>query len=176
MAQKIAIIGFDSLSANGIIKILAEIGDYACNVINNEIDTFQTESYLLYIVSSNILLSYLDFFLPKKNKVLLIISEVCLIDKFPVKTVSVNDGIEKIEMEIRNLLSFADNISKQEQLSLRELDVLKEIAKGKINKEIADSLNISINTVITHRKNISSKLGIRTASGLSIYAIMNGII
>lgn len=176
MAQKIAIIGFDSLSANGIIKILAEIGDYACNVINNEIDTFQTESYLLYIVSSNILLSYLDFFLPKKNKVLLIISEVCLIDKFPVKTVSVNDGIEKIEMEIRNLLSFADNISKREQLSLRELDVLKEIAKGKINKEIADSLNISINTVITHRKNISSKLGIRTASGLSIYAIMNGII
>ena len=176
MTQKIAIIGFDSLSANGIIKILAEIGDYACNVINNEIDTFQTESYLLYIVSSNILLSYLDFFLPKKNKVLLIISEVCLIDKFPVKTVSVNDGIEKIEMEIRNLLSFADNISKREQLSLRELDVLKEIAKGKINKEIADSLNISINTVITHRKNISSKLGIRTASGLSIYAIMNGII
>lgn len=176
MAQKIAIIGFDSLSANGIIKILAEIGDYACNVINNEIDTFQTESYLLYIVSSNILLSYLDFFLPKKNNVLLIISEVCLIDKFPVKTVSVNDGIEKIEMEIRNLLSFADNISKREQLSLRELDVLKEIAKGKINKEIADSLNISINTVITHRKNISSKLGIRTASGLSIYAIMNGII
>ena len=146
MAQKIAIIGFDSLSANGIIKILAEIGDYACNVFNNEIDTFQTESYLLYIVSSNILLSYLDFFLPKKNKVLLIISDVCLIDKFPVKTVSVNDGIEKIEMEIRNLLSFADNISKREQLSLRELDVLKEIAKGKINKAVN---NIPTRKVIT---------------------------
>ena len=43
-------------------------------------------------------------------------------------------------------------------------------------KEIADSLNISVNTVLTHRKNISSKLGIRSVSGLSLYAMMNGII
>ncbi|MDE6753269.1 MAG: helix-turn-helix transcriptional regulator, partial [Muribaculaceae bacterium] len=50
------------------------------------------------------------------------------------------------------------------------------IAQGKINKEIADILCISVNTVITHRKNISSKLGIKSASGLSLYAMMNGII
>jgi DNA-binding NarL/FixJ family response regulator len=62
------------------------------------------------------------------------------------------------------------------ELSSREKDVLKELASGKTNKEIADALCISVNTVITHRKNISSKLGIRSASGLSLYALMNGII
>ncbi len=61
-------------------------------------------------------------------------------------------------------------------LSQRERDVLRQIASGKTNKEIADVLNISINTVITHRKNLSAKLGIRSASGLSLYALMNGYI
>ena len=44
------------------------------------------------------------------------------------------------------------------------------------NKEIADKLNISLNTVLSHRKNITTKLGIKTVSGLTFYAIMNGII
>ncbi|HAD02757.1 MAG TPA: LuxR family transcriptional regulator, partial [Porphyromonadaceae bacterium] len=45
-----------------------------------------------------------------------------------------------------------------------------------INKEIADKLNISLNTVLSHRKNITAKLGIKTVSGLIFYAIMHGII
>ena len=44
------------------------------------------------------------------------------------------------------------------------------------NKEIADKLNISLNTVLTHRKNITTKLGIKTVSGLTFYAIMNGFL
>ncbi|MBD5184180.1 MAG: response regulator transcription factor [Bacteroidales bacterium] len=62
------------------------------------------------------------------------------------------------------------------ELSGREKEVLKELASGKTNKEIADRLSISVNTVITHRKNISSKLGIKSVSGLSLYALMNGVI
>ncbi|MBD5328591.1 MAG: response regulator transcription factor [Bacteroides sp.] len=62
------------------------------------------------------------------------------------------------------------------ELSAREKEVLKELASGKTNKEIADHLSISVNTVITHRKNVSSKLGIKSVSGLSLYALMNGII
>ena len=46
----------------------------------------------------------------------------------------------------------------------------------KETQEIADKLNISLNTVLTHRKNITAKLGIKTVSGLTFYAIMNGII
>ena len=61
-------------------------------------------------------------------------------------------------------------------LSQREIDVLQLVATGITNKEIADKLNISLNTVLSHRKNITSKLGIKTVSGLTFYAIMNGII
>jgi DNA-binding CsgD family transcriptional regulator len=59
-------------------------------------------------------------------------------------------------------------------LSQREVEVLRHIALGHLNKEIADALGISINTVLSHRKNTTAKLGIRSASGLSVYAMMNG--
>lgn len=62
------------------------------------------------------------------------------------------------------------------RLSARELDVLRLIVKGYINKEIADQLNISLTTVITHRKNIMEKLAARSVSTLTIYAVMNGYV
>ena len=61
-------------------------------------------------------------------------------------------------------------------LSAREIEVLVLVTKGLINKEIADKLNISLTTVISHRKNITEKLGIKSVSGLAIYAVMNGYI
>ena len=61
-------------------------------------------------------------------------------------------------------------------LSQRETEVLRLVASGCINKEIAHRLNISINTVLTHRKNITAKLGIKSVSGLTFYAMMNGLI
>ena len=62
------------------------------------------------------------------------------------------------------------------ELSDREIDVLKYVAQGLMNKEIADKLNISIHTVISHRKNISRKTGIKSVAGLTVYAIMKGYI
>ena len=62
------------------------------------------------------------------------------------------------------------------ELSSREIDVLQEIVRGSTNREIAEHLSISLNTVLSHRKNITAKLGIKTVSGLTFYAIMNGII
>jgi DNA-binding NarL/FixJ family response regulator len=64
----------------------------------------------------------------------------------------------------------------EDVLSEREKDVLQLLALGKPNKEIAEKLNISINTVITHRKNISQKTGIRSVSGLTIFAVVNKLI
>ena len=61
-------------------------------------------------------------------------------------------------------------------LSEREIDVLKAVALGLSNKEIAEKLFISINTVVTHRKNITEKLGIKTIAGLTVYALMNNFI
>jgi DNA-binding CsgD family transcriptional regulator len=61
-------------------------------------------------------------------------------------------------------------------LTEREIDVVTQVALGKTNKEIADALCISIHTVISHRKNITEKLGIKSISGLTVYAILNNLI
>jgi DNA-binding CsgD family transcriptional regulator len=65
---------------------------------------------------------------------------------------------------------------KENSLSDREKSVVREIALGRTNKEIADNLFISAHTVITHRKNITRKLGVKTVSGLTVYAILNKLI
>ena len=63
-----------------------------------------------------------------------------------------------------------------EALSDREKDVIIGVVQGMQNKEIADHLCISVNTVITHRRNIARKLQIHSAAGLTIYAIVNGLV
>lgn len=65
---------------------------------------------------------------------------------------------------------------KLETLSEREKEIIVCITKGMSNKEIADHLFLSIHTVITHRRNISSKLQIRSTAGLIIYAIANKLV
>lgn len=61
-------------------------------------------------------------------------------------------------------------------LTPREIQVLRLVVSGAINKEIAERLSISFNTVLTHRKNISAKTGIKTVSGLTFYALLNGYV
>ena len=61
-------------------------------------------------------------------------------------------------------------------LTVREIEVLSLVVQGFINKEIADRLNISLPTVVTHRRNITEKLGVRSVSALTIYAVMNGYV
>jgi len=73
-------------------------------------------------------------------------------------------------------INTATDKDQHEDLSDREIEVLSQLVKGLSNKEIADKLNISIHTVISHRKNITEKTGIKSLSGLTIYAITRKII
>ena len=94
-------------------------------------------------------------------------------------TVSVSDSAEKITAVINSLLNSKkdkDAGYAPDVLSDREIDVLRLLTSGLMNKEIADKLNISIHTVITHRKNISQKTGIKSVSGLTIYAVVKKLI
>ena len=61
-------------------------------------------------------------------------------------------------------------------LSDREIEVMSLIVQGYINKEIAERLGIGLTTVITHRKNIMEKLGMKSVSALTIYAVMHGYV
>ena len=71
---------------------------------------------------------------------------------------------------------FKTGMSSDEALSDREKDVIIALVQGMSNKEIADHLCISVNTVITHRRNIARKLQIHSPAGLTIYAIVNGFV
>lgn len=66
--------------------------------------------------------------------------------------------------------------NEDDNLTKREIEVLTGLVNGMMNKEIADSLHISIHTVVHHRKNITMKTGIRSQSGLTIYAISKKIV
>ncbi len=73
-------------------------------------------------------------------------------------------------------LTYDPEESEREELSAREKEILVSVAQGLLNKEIADRHHISINTVITHRKNITRKTGIKTVAGLTAYAILNNLV
>ncbi|MBR3979702.1 MAG: helix-turn-helix transcriptional regulator [Bacteroidales bacterium] len=82
-----------------------------------------------------------------------------------------NDVTKNITTMIRN-----SDTEQSEPISEREKDVIIGVVQGLQNKEIADKLCISVNTVITHRRNIARKLQIHSPSGLTIYAIVNGLV
>ena len=70
----------------------------------------------------------------------------------------------------------SDNGKNNYELTKRETAELVQLAQGKTNKEIADALNVSVHTVISHRKNITHKTGIKSVAGLTVYAMLNNLI
>lgn len=89
----------------------------------------------------------------------------------------ITEDVSKIIRIINKICNNKTTAQQQnEQLTERETDVLKWLAKGLSNKEIADKLNVSIHTINTHRKNIMDKTSIRSLAGLTVYAISKGII
>ena len=67
-------------------------------------------------------------------------------------------------------------VLQQKILSDREIEVMALIVQGCINKEIADKLNIGLATVVTHRRKIMEKLGMKSVSALTIYAVTHGYV
>ena len=93
-------------------------------------------------------------------------------------TIYLSDTSDDIEQKISTVMNAApaEQRGEGEELSSREKEILVCVAKGMLNKEIADHFNISIYTVITHRKNITRKTGIKTVAGLTVYALLNNLI
>ena len=85
-------------------------------------------------------------------------------------------AVQLLEERIANKTYTPGNTDEANTLSEREREIIAYIVKGLTNKEIAAELFLSINTILTHRKNISRKLDIHSVSGLTIYAIVNGIV
>lgn len=88
--------------------------------------------------------------------------------------ISILENEESIASKLESAIAADDSKDMdKEGLTAREIDVLRLVALGHSNKEMADKLCISAHTVMSHRKNITEKLGIKSISGLTVYAILN---
>ena len=187
---KIAIIDSNTLATMGLKQILQNVipimtvdtfGSFAELTSNNP------DSYFHYFVSMEIVLRNRTFFLERRHKTI-------------VLTLSVNDASQLSDFhslfinQPENLLVKAilalqqhahakgknlpkmPKILQQKVLTNREIEVMSYIVQGHTNKEIADILNVSLATIITHRKNIMDKLGMKSVSALTIYAVMHGYV
>lgn len=94
-------------------------------------------------------------------------------------SIHLSEGKEIITAKIRRLMDLNASLLSSpasSELTQREKTIVRQVSLGKTNKQIAEELFLSTHTVTTHRKNISSKLGIKSVSGLTVYAIVNNII
>ena len=93
-------------------------------------------------------------------------------------SIGIYDNTQRVAQKLRSAIEEAAQTPRSDinELSSRERDILAAVAKGMTNKEIADEFNISVYTVISHRRNISQKLGINSIPGLTVYAIMNKLV
>ena len=190
---EIAIVEANTLTALGLKMILEEIIPMA--IIRTfhsfgELTDDTPDMYAHYFIGAQVYVEHNAFFLPRKKKTIVLAGESLSLQLSAVRVLNIYQSEEQLVKDILKLHQHAHHDGypvkdmppmpptqpHQEILSAREIEVLVLITKGLINKEIADKLNISLTTVITHRKNITEKLGIKSVSGLTIYAVMNGYI
>ncbi|MDL2221271.1 response regulator transcription factor [Parabacteroides sp. OttesenSCG-928-N08] len=96
------------------------------------------------------------------------------------ESIGIFDSLEEIRTKFDKLFTqpapTKEDNEEQQTLSVREKEIVVCVVKGMTNREIADKLFLSTHTVITHRRNIARKLQIHSASGLTIYAIVNKLV
>lgn len=188
---KIIIAESSPIISSGLSSFFNDMNQIAVASIVDNIDDLQDKIIMhnpdVLIINPMMLGCMLNTFVkqmtqnhPNINRVALVTSYV---DKNILKNfkevVELNDNKQKVINKMLNLQNNNDETSAQNEsvdLSNREVDVLVCVAKGMTNKDISDMLNISVHTVITHRKNIVKKTGIKSVSGLTVYALLNNLV
>ena len=188
---EIAIVEANTLTSLGLKTILERMIPMA--VIRTfhsfgELTDDTPDMYAHYFISAQIYVEHNAFFLPRKRKTIVLAGDSHQFQLSGVPILNIYQAEEQLVKDILKLHQHAHHDgypvkdmpptppTSGHELSAREIEVLVLITKGLINKEIADKLNIGLTTVITHRKNITEKLGIKSVSGLTIYAVMNGYV
>lgn len=172
-----ALIGLPTLVAIGVRSVIQENSDIRVISYRSYSD-FRScaDAAEIFVVTAEEFVGNPDFFMPRRQRTLLYGCFNDVDSHERARLIGIYDDEAEIGEKIASLIeSLSDHTEEKGELSAREKEVLRLLVEGKINKEIADELCISVNTVITHRKNISAKTGIKSVSGLSIYALMNGI-
>lgn len=187
---KIAVIDPNTLSALGLKQILQNVmpimtvdtyGAFA------ELEANHPENYFHYFVAMNIVLEHKSFFLEQRRKTIVLtlsLDSTSTLSEFHCLCINVPEQelVRSLLMLQQGAHGHGENLPPMPEvlqrkiLTDREIEVMTLIVQGLINKEIADKLNIGLSTVITHRKNIMEKLGMKSVSALTIYAVMHGYV
>ena len=187
---KIAIIDPNTLSVLGLNSILQTVmpimtvdtfGSFT------ELESNHPEQYFHYFVSMNVVLENKPFFLAQRKKTIVLtlsLDTISQLSEFHSLCINVPESelVRSLLMLEQHAHGHGQNLPpmpkvlQQKILSDREIEVMSLIVQGFINKEIADKLNIGLSTVITHRKNIMDKLGLKSVSALTIYAVTHGYV
>ncbi len=184
-SQKVIIYTASYMLNKGISAILKEMNldvDFRRAYSENELlQALKTEYYDYFITNGKIIYSLTkqqQLNLLNKTQIILIGKEDCSFapNLKIIKRISSSETKDEIYLDFIEIFKEKTGIQDNNEISEREKDIIKLVALGMTNKEIADKLFLSIHTVVTHRKNISNKLGIKTISGLTIYAVLNGLI
>ena len=190
MTNRIIICEASEIITAGLASIINSMADFD---VVMRIDNPESISERILTSDANILsinpnlLGYSDRTLPiqltKEHPQLLVVTLVSThIDPSQLKpyngVIEISDTKLKVINTLNQIVQNSEHGDKNDdvELSKREIDVLIAVAKGMMNKEIADQMNISIHTVISHRKNITRKTGIKSVSGLTVYALLNNLI
>lgn len=181
-SNTLAVLGLKQLLQN-VLPIMAvdTFGSVA------ELQASQPDRYVHYFAAMDIVLSERAYFAERQRKTILLTPSRSASSSLPgFHSICTN---QPEPLLIRQLLMLQQHahaggrnmppmpqILQQNVLTAREIEVMVLIVQGYINKEIADRLCIALSTVITHRKNIMDKLGVKSVSALTIYAVMHGYI
>lgn len=182
---RFAIIDANVLTGLGLQQILKELLPMADIVVCQSFDELERaggEDFLHYFVSSRILFEHSQFFREQPKKTIVLVNGDMQVSGLHTLNVCQNEAAL-----VRDILalqrkgrgpqpSAMPHPAGEPLLSPREAEVAVKLCKGYINKEIADQLDISITTVITHRKNIMEKLHARSLADIIIYSVMNGLV
>ena len=187
---QIAIIDPNTLSVLGLKQLLQTVMPFLT------VDTFGTmaelqanhpERYVHYFAAMTVVLENRDFFNDHSRRtIVLTTSDDPSLQLSGFYSLCINQPERQLVRSLLTLVQHAHGggrnlppipeVLKAKILSDREIEVLSLIAQGFINKEIADQLSIALTTVITHRKNITEKLGMKSVSALTIYAVTHGYV
>ena len=187
---KIAIIDPNTLSVLGLKSILQHVmpimtvDTYGSFL---ELSANHPEQYFHYFVSMNVVLENKAFFLEQRKKTIVLtlsLDTMSQLSEFHSLCINVPEAelVRSLLVLEQHAHGHGQNLPpmpkalQQKILSDREIEVMTLIVQGYINKEIADKLNSGLSTVITHRKNMMEKLGMKSVSALTIYAVMHGYV
>ena len=189
--KKIILITPSKIIARGINAILSDYGGFRLEAILSDISR-ENENVLKNTSVDIIIIDTGLWGYSSRRQFRSLISEYSDAAIIGVNTLALDEESKKLYDELFSIYDApsviinklrAANTSERElseqnknELSIREQEILVCVAKGMLNKEIADKFNISIHTVITHRKNITKKTGIKTVAGLTVYALLNNLI